>query len=209
MKKILHSTLILYFTSITAQEYEVLTVDGENFKGTLVSIDKNSVKLKGKYGIIEIPSSDIMVLYYPEYVKELGSLEVNIEKFLLELESTVEELFNIDDVKPKTNLDSLKEKDKPSVEFIPYDDPPRPLTPIRPKYPQIAQEKRIEGTVIVQVFIDEKGRVKETKIMKGIPNSGLDEAAIEAIKKTRFKPAKAREKKVGVWISIPVNFRLK
>lgn len=86
----------------------------------------------------------------------------------------------------------------PRVKFIPYDDPPKPLTPIRPKYPEIAQEAGIEGTVIVQVFIDKKGRVKETMILKGIPNTGLDEAAIEAIRKTRFKPAKQRERAVGV-----------
>jgi protein TonB len=97
----------------------------------------------------------------------------------------------------------------PRVKFIPYDDPPEPLSPIRPKYPEIAQEAGIEGTVVVQVFVDAKGRVKETIVLKGIPNTGLDEAAIEAIRAVRFKPAKQRERPVGVWISIPVNFRLK
>ena len=97
----------------------------------------------------------------------------------------------------------------PRVKFIPYDDPPVPLRPIKPKYPEIAQEAGIEGTVVVQVFVDEKGRVKETVILKGIPNTGLDEAATEAIRIVRFKPAKQRERAVGVWISIPVNFRLK
>ena len=97
----------------------------------------------------------------------------------------------------------------PRVKFIPYDDPPIPLKPIRPRYPEIAQEAGIEGTVVVQVFVDEKGRVKDTVILKGIPNTGLDEAATEAIRKVRFRPAKQRERAVGVWISIPVNFRLK
>ena len=97
----------------------------------------------------------------------------------------------------------------PRVKFIPYDDPPIPLNPIRPRYPEIAQEAGIEGTVVVQVFVDEKGRVKDTVILKGIPNTGLDEAATEAIRKVRFRPAKQRERAVGVWISIPVNFRLK
>ena len=97
----------------------------------------------------------------------------------------------------------------PRVKFIPYDDPPIPLSPIRPKYPEIAQEAGIEGTVVVQVFVDEKGRVKDTVILKGIPNTGLDEAATTAIRKVRFRPAKQRERAVGVWISIPVNFRLK
>ena len=97
----------------------------------------------------------------------------------------------------------------PQVRFIPYDDPPVPLTPIRPKYREIAQEAGIEGTVFIQAFIDKKGRVTETTVVKGIPNTGLDEAAIEAIRKTRFRPAKQRERAVGVWISIPVNFKLK
>ena len=97
----------------------------------------------------------------------------------------------------------------PKVKFIPYDDPPKPITSIRPIYPEIAQEAGIEGVVVVQAFIDQKGRVKETIILKGIPNTGLDEAAMEAIRKTRFRPAKQRERSVGVWISIPVNFKLK
>ena len=97
----------------------------------------------------------------------------------------------------------------PRVKFIPYDDPPVPLRPIKPKYPEIAQEAGIEGTVVVQVFVDAKGRVQETIILKGIPNTGLDEAAADAIRLVRFKPAKQRERAVGVWISIPVNFRLK
>ena len=97
----------------------------------------------------------------------------------------------------------------PKVVFIPYDDPPKPISAIRPMYPEIAQEAGIEGVVVVQAFIDKKGRVKETIILKGIPNTGLDEAAMEAIRKTRFRPAKQRERSVGVWISIPVNFKLK
>ena len=116
----------------------------------------------------------------------------------------------------ETDLDSFEAWDAPPpppegprVKFIPYDDPPQPLSSIKPVYPEIAQEAGIEGTVVVQVFVDKKGRVQDTLILKGIPNTGLDEAAVTAIKKTRFRPAKQRERAVGVWISIPVNFRLK
>ena len=97
----------------------------------------------------------------------------------------------------------------PQVKFIPYDDPPVPKTPIRPEYPEIAQEAGIEGTVYVQAFIDKRGKVKEVSVVKGIPNTGLNEAAMEAIRKTRFRPAKQRERAVGVYISIPVHFKLK
>ena len=92
--------------------------------------------------------------------------------------------------------------------FIPYDNPPNPKRAIRPVYPEIAQEAGIEGVVVVQAFINEKGRVTETQVLKGIPNTGLNEAAMKAIKKTKFRPAKKKGKKVGAWISIPVNFKL-
>ncbi|MBU0529626.1 energy transducer TonB [bacterium] len=97
----------------------------------------------------------------------------------------------------------------PRVKFIPYDDPPVARTPINPIYPEIAQEAGIEGTVIVQAFINDRGIVEETIILKGVPNTGLDEAAATAIRNTRFKPAKQRDRPVGVWISIPVHFTLK
>ena len=97
----------------------------------------------------------------------------------------------------------------PKVAFIPYDLAPRAKSAIKPIYPEIAQEAGIEGVVVVQAFIDERGRVKETLILKGVPNTGLDEAAMEASRRTKFHPAEQRERPVAVWISIPVNFRLK
>jgi protein TonB len=96
----------------------------------------------------------------------------------------------------------------PQFKFIPYDDPPRPITPIKPVYPDIAQEAGIEGQVLIQCFIDKTGRVKETIVIKGLPNTGLNESAVAALRKTRFRPAKQRETPVGVWITIPINFRL-
>ncbi|MCK5330161.1 MAG: energy transducer TonB [Candidatus Marinimicrobia bacterium] len=102
----------------------------------------------------------------------------------------------------------------PRVKFIPYDDPPEPIGGYAAiqrnvQYPEIAQEAGIEGTVIVQAFINKSGKVTDAVILKGIPNTGLDEAAMDAIRKTRFRPAKQRDRAVGVWISIPVNFKLR
>jgi protein TonB len=96
----------------------------------------------------------------------------------------------------------------PQFKFIPYDDPPRPITPIKPVYPDIAQEAGIEGQVLIQCFIDKTGRVKETIVIKGVPNTGLDESAVAALRRTRFRPARQRENPVGVWITIPINFKL-
>ncbi|HDL79000.1 MAG TPA: energy transducer TonB, partial [Bacteroidetes bacterium] len=77
------------------------------------------------------------------------------------------------------------------------------------KYPEIARKAGVEGTVIIQVLIDEKGRVIKTKVLKSLGNNGCDQAAIAAIVKTRWKPAMQRDKPVKVWVSIPVIFKLK
>ena len=174
-------------------------------------------------------------LIYPRYLGMLELEDVELQEILIEnipqtqqierpppparpsvpVESEDEDI--ADDLTiEETDLDNFEAWDAPPpppegprVKFIPYDDPPQPLSRIRPVYPEIAQEAGIEGTVVVQVFIDKKGRVQDTIILKGIPNTGLDEAALKAIRKTRFRPAKQRERAVGVWISIPVNFRLK
>ena len=56
--------------------------------------------------------------------------------------------------------------------------------------------------------IDIKGKVTSTRIIKGVPKTGLDEAALKAVKKSRWYPARQRDKKVGVWITIPIVFSL-
>jgi protein TonB len=99
------------------------------------------------------------------------------------------------------------------VEFIAYDEPPTPIggqaaISRNTVYPEIAKEAGIEGQVVVQAFINENGVVEHCLILKGMPGTGLDESAISAIKKTKFKPAKQRDRNVGVWISIPVTFKL-
>ena len=93
--------------------------------------------------------------------------------------------------------------------FIPFDTAPKPRIPIKPIYPEIAKEAGIEGVVYIQFFIDIKGNVSEAYVQKGVPNTGLDEAALSAVKKSKWKPARQREKKVGVWQTVPVRFELK
>ncbi|MFQ6615970.1 MAG: energy transducer TonB [Fidelibacterota bacterium] len=102
----------------------------------------------------------------------------------------------------------------PRVKFIPYDEPPEPIGGYSTiqrniKYPEIAREAGVEGTVIVQAFVNKNGRVTDTFVLKGLPGTGLDESAVEAVVSTPFKPAKQRDRPVGVWISIPIHFRLK
>ena len=127
-----------------------------------------------------------------------------------------DEFFDEDITIEDTDFDDFEDWDTPppppsegpNVKFIPYDKPPKPIRPIKPLYPEIAQEAGIEGTIYIQFFIDKKGNVTEAWVLKGIPNTGLDEAALVAVKKSRWKPAQQRDKKVGVWQTVPVKFEL-
>ncbi len=108
---------------------------------------------------------------------------------------------------------SLNKNGDDSVQFIPYDVPPKIIGGAEAlaaniKYPEKARDAKIEGTIIVQVFVNEQGVPEKFKMMKSIPNTGLDEAAIEAIRNTRFEPAKQKDKIVGVWVAIPIVFKL-
>ena len=126
-----------------------------------------------------------------------------------------DEAFDEDITIEDTDFDDFEDWDAPPPsktgprsKFIPYDKAPTPRIPIRPVYPEIAQEAGIEGTIFVEFFINVQGKVTEAYIKKGIPNTGLDEAALEAVKRSVWKPAKQRDKKVGVWLVVPVEFKL-
>ncbi len=75
-------------------------------------------------------------------------------------------------------------------------------------YPEMAMETGIEGLVIVNAYVDKEGHVIETSVLMGVPNTGLNEAAEDAIRRTRFFPAGKRGRKVGAWMVIFVNFKL-
>ena len=98
--------------------------------------------------------------------------------------------------------------------FVKYDEGPSPIGGFKAiqekvKYPEMAQKAGIEGNVIVQGYITEKGDFTKYQVLVGIENSDLDNAAVEALGQTKFKPAVAEGKNVGVWITIPINFKLK
>ncbi len=75
-------------------------------------------------------------------------------------------------------------------------------------YPDIAIRAGIEGTVTVLAYVNKEGVVVRTSVLRGI-GGGCDEAAEEAVKQVRFKPAEQRGRAVKVKVAIPVRFRLK
>ncbi len=75
-------------------------------------------------------------------------------------------------------------------------------------YPDLAIRAGVEGTVYVTAYVNERGQVTRTDVVKGI-GAGCDEAAVAAVMKAKFIPGKQRGKAVKVRVSIPIRFKIK
>lgn len=107
----------------------------------------------------------------------------------------------------------LVEKDNPKTvdgyyKFFMLDKKPAMLKKIPAKYPEEARTNKIEGRVIIQVFIDETGRVVKTTVLRKVDKL-LDEAALAAAQKLIFTPAHYKGKNVKSMMAIPYLFKLK
>jgi len=131
----------------------------------------------------------------------------------VEAESEEEEEQAVETIE-ETDFDPFARIDQPiapepeTPEFVAYDTPPQLIRTIEPEYPEIARRAGIEGTVFVRVLVDVDGTVLDARIEKGL-NEALDRAAIDAALKSKFSPAKQRDKPVRVWVTYPIRFTLK
>jgi protein TonB len=77
------------------------------------------------------------------------------------------------------------------------------------RYPSLALESKIQGLVVVQFIIDEKGNITQPTITRGI-GGGCDEEAIRVVNAMPvWKPGKQRGRPVKVRYNLPVRFQLK
>lgn len=76
------------------------------------------------------------------------------------------------------------------------------------EYPEKAKYAGIQGKVIIQFIVNEKGEVEDPRVIRGI-GGGCDEEAIRVVKLAKFKPGKQRGRPVRVQYSLPIYFKLK
>jgi len=74
------------------------------------------------------------------------------------------------------------------------------------EYPPLLRDAGIGGTVDVWFFIDEEGTVVKTQVAESSGHQALDDAALLVADIIQFSPALNRDKRVPVWISVPINF---
>ena len=94
--------------------------------------------------------------------------------------------------------------------FSKYEKPPIPIKQVPPKYPDVSRNAGIEGSVTLEVEIFADGTIGAIEVAKSLMSgsNGLDEAAVNAVRKWKFSPALKDGKPVAVWIMFDVNFVL-
>jgi protein TonB len=107
--------------------------------------------------------------------------------------------------------EKLKDSDLDQLP-IPTDDylvsaMPQLMSEVRIPYPPEAKAKGIEGPVVMDILIDDKGVVRKATLVSG-PGVGLNEAALNAIRGFSFKAAEVSGKSVAVRIRYTYRFVL-
>jgi protein TonB len=78
----------------------------------------------------------------------------------------------------------------------------------KPKYPRHARKMGWEGTTLLRVLVNQKGKTKFIEISRSSGFTTLDKAAIKAVKRWRFHPARSGNQSVESWVKIPIVFDL-
>ena len=83
---------------------------------------------------------------------------------------------------------------------------PKRIAGAPPEYPVFARSARIQGVVILEAVINERGTIERVKVLKSEPL--LDAAAIAAVKEWRYTPTLLNGVPVSVLMTITINFTL-
>jgi protein TonB len=88
------------------------------------------------------------------------------------------------------------------------DSPPIGLQKPAPQYTALARTRRQEGTVVMDILVDETGHVADVRLVRGIPGSDLDAVAMSAVRSWVYKPAEKDGVPVRVWRPEQIRFKL-
>ncbi len=94
--------------------------------------------------------------------------------------------------------------DAPPGGHAQIDEMPTVIERVAPVITAEMKRRKLSGTVVVQAFVSREGRVLDARVSRSV--AGLDEAAVAAVRKWYFKPARSGGRPVDTWLAVPVQF---
>ncbi len=107
-------------------------------------------------------------------------------------------------------IDDLSARIPAPDSFVAVDEQPKALHFPAVRYPEIARQTNVEGSVWLKVLINTEGNVID--VIVAIPskaNVGFEEAAVAAAHDSKWRPAMQNKQPITVWVGYEVRFRLK
>jgi TonB family protein len=104
---------------------------------------------------------------------------------------------------PSPTAPAVREGDLVPIDEV--DAPPRLQNVVKPAYPLFALKSKIGGIVILRVLVSETGKPLEVEVTRGA-RAGLTEAAVSAVRKWSFQPARKAGVAVRTWTVVPIPF---
>ncbi|MBW1731710.1 MAG: energy transducer TonB [Deltaproteobacteria bacterium] len=78
-----------------------------------------------------------------------------------------------------------------------------------PFYPMIAKRRGYEGTVILEILVTKEGKVGDLRVFQSSGYRVLDKAAMRSVKGWSFEPGRRGDKRVDMWVKVPIRFVLR
>jgi protein TonB len=77
-----------------------------------------------------------------------------------------------------------------------------------PAYPPLSKRQGHQGKVLLRVFVNTAGGADQVQIRNGSGHDLLDQAALNAVRRWRFVPARQGDQPVAAWVLVPITFTL-
>jgi protein TonB len=84
---------------------------------------------------------------------------------------------------------------------------PVPVRQVQPRYTEAARRAGVQGVVVLEAIIDERGNVSNVRVLRGLP-MGLDREAVEAVQQWKYRPALLNGRPVRVYMTLTAQFTI-
>jgi TonB family protein len=84
--------------------------------------------------------------------------------------------------------------------------PPKAIVQVRPQYPTLVRQTRVQGDVKIDAILDEQGNVIDMIVVSG--HSLLYQAAVDALKRWKYEPTYLNDRPIAVELIMTITFQL-
>ena len=188
---------------------------GELAAGTSVKVftrdhDFYAVDFQDRIAYTDIDAIDVTASGSPQFdvaTSTVPESSASIEPVVpTEIAPPIEEL--APESPPIASNDDLVDRGGVYSAVPPGGSQPEEVDRVVPRYPAEARRAGVAGAVVIRGIVRRDGTIDEVEIIKDLPQ-GLGDAARDAVRRWRFRPATYRGEPIDVYYTVTVNFRLR